>query len=82
MGQPGRLLPGEAGDPARGRPTLSELKATARIGDEVFEVVGRTAELISLLVLHTERVNAPAVGKIVAHFAHGQAGILLIKDSR
>lgn len=63
--------------PRRDRPKLSEARATVSIGAETFEVAGRTAQLIALLVLHETRVNEPAFGKLVAHFGDTEAQLEL-----
>jgi hypothetical protein len=47
------------------------------IGDATVQVVGRTAQLITLLALHQVRVNEPGAGKLVLHFGAGEAKLEL-----
>jgi hypothetical protein len=63
--------------PRADRPKLSEARATVKIGSDTFEVAGRTAQLIALLVLHERRVNEPTAGKVVLHFGAGQTKLEL-----
>ena len=64
--------------PRADRPKLSETKATVTINDSgPFEVHGRTAQLVALLVLYEKRVNEPAFGKLVAHFRDTEAQLEL-----
>jgi hypothetical protein len=67
----------EAVKPRAHRPKLSEARATVKIGSDTFEVAGRTAQLVALLVLYEKRVNEPASGKLVAHFRDMEAQLEL-----
>jgi hypothetical protein len=59
--------------PRADRPKLSEMRARVEINGAIFEIAGRTAQLIALLALHDKRVNDPTAGKVVLHFGSGQA---------
>jgi hypothetical protein len=63
--------------PRAQRPKLSETKAKVEVNGATFDVGGRTAQLIALLVLHEARINEPYARKVVLHFGASQAKLEL-----
>lgn len=53
---------------------------TVTAGTESFRVTGRAAVLIGLVAAHADRINALAVGKVVANVAQRQVKLELVES--